>query len=49
MRGCGFLSVLMAVGAVAQTPEVPQASSITVQSNLVLVPTLVQDAKGKVL
>ena len=36
------------LGAAGQTPE-PQTSTITVQSNLVLVPTLVQDAKGGVL
>src|SRR5665213_4171953 len=51
MRCCGFLlglGLLVGLSAAAQTPE-PQTSTITVQSNLVLVPTLVQDAKGGVL
>ena len=52
MGCCGFALVivlLVGYGAVAQTAESPQTSTITVQSNLVLVPTLVQDAKGGVL
>jgi len=52
MGHCGFLSgfvLLAGLSAVAQTSEPPQTSTITVQSNLVLVPTLVQDAKGGVL
>ena len=55
--GCGGFALgvvlLVGSGAVAQSPDAstpaPQTSTITVQSNLVLVPTLVQDAKGGVL
>lgn len=54
MRGSVLLLGLLAgLGAVAQTPDTstppPQTATITVQSNLVLVPTLVQDAKGGVI
>src|ERR1700742_2730974 len=52
MRGWLLVSgLLVGTSAVAQTPDAPppQTSTITVQSTLVLVPALVQDAKGGVL
>jgi VWFA-related protein len=50
MRGLCLLAVVLMLGgtAAAQTAE-PQTSTLTVQSNLVLVPVLVQDSKRNVL